>query len=150
MRKSTSIHYLADQPEILSEKGLAKPAGTTGNQTKGVHCTIPIINWGLELLLSYISAKAYEQGSVLEEDEAIYIKNLSTIRSTALLQEMLAYNSEINVDRISSLILLMIIREDRINLSKNAFAKKMQVVTQNKFWDKAYNKTTPKFINPWK
>jgi hypothetical protein len=151
MRKSTSIHYLADQPEILSEKGLAKPAGLNGNQTKGIHCTIPIINWGLELLLSYINAKAYEQGESLEnEDEAIYIRNLSTIRSTALLQEMLAYNSEINADRISSLILLMILREDRINISKNAFSKKMQVVTQNKFWDKAYNRTTPKFINPWK
>jgi hypothetical protein len=152
MRKNISTHYLADQPEILSEKGLAKPAGDTGNQRKGVHCTIPIINWGLELLLSYINARAYEQGeeSVEDEEDPIYIRNLSTIRSTALLQEMLAYNSEINADRISSLILLMILREDRINLSKNAFAKKIEVVTQNKFWDKAYKKTTTKFINPWK
>lgn len=149
MRKNTSVHYLADQPEILSEKGLAKSAGINGNQTKGVHCTVPIINWGLELLLSYINAKAYEQGEQSEEDDAIYIKNLSTIRSTALLQEMLAYNSEINADRISSLILLMILREDRINLSKNAFSKKIQVTTQNKFWDKAYHKTTTKFAVPW-
>jgi len=73
-------------------------------------------------------------GKIKEEYD--FVRNLSTIKSTALLQEMLAYNSEINADRISSLILLMILREERINISKNAFSRKVQVVTQNKFWDK--------------
>jgi hypothetical protein len=151
MRKNTSIHYLCDQPEVLSEKGLAKSAGINGNQTKGTHCSVPVINWGLELLLTYINSKAYEQNMESEEeDEAVYIRNLSTIRSTALLQEMLAYNSEINVDRVSSLILLMILREDRINLSKNAFNKKIMVTTQNKFWDRAYKNNQTKFFKPYK
>jgi len=140
MRKHTSTHYLADQPEILSEKGLAKPLSTIGNLTKGTHCSVPIINWGLELLLSYLNTKAYDQNIEEMEDEALYSRNISTIKSPALLQEMLAYNSDINVDRISSLILLMIIREDRINISKNAFSKKVEVVTSNSFWNRAYKK----------
>jgi hypothetical protein len=69
------------------------------------------------------------------------IRNLDLIKSPALLQEMMAYNSEVNADRVSSLILLMIIREDRINISKNAFQKQVNVVTKNKFWDKAYHKS---------
>jgi hypothetical protein len=153
MKKNTSLHYLCDQPEILSEKGLATRNGAAvGNQIKGTHCTIPIINWGLELLLTYINNKAYEQGDIVQDentDEAIYIRNLSTIRSPAVLQEMLAYNSEVNVDRISSLILLMILREDRIMLSKNAFNKKVEVVTTNKFWDKAYKRSPNHYFNPY-
>jgi len=148
MKKNTCLSYLCEQPEILNEKGLVQIKGAIGNQTKGVHCTTPIINWGLELLLNYINGKAYDQPETEDEDESSYVRNLSTIRSTAALQEMLAYNSEINADRISSLILLMILREDRINLSKNAFAKKVQIITQNKFWDRAYKKPYLRQFNP--
>ena len=148
MKKNTSLSYLCEQPEVLNEKGLVQIKGAIGNQTKGVHCTTPIINWGLELLLNYINSKAYDQPDIEDEDESNYVRNLSTIRSTAALQEMLAYNSEINADRISSLILLMILREDRINLSKNAFAKKVQIITQNKFWDRAYKKPYLRQFNP--
>lgn len=137
MKKFTSLHLLCDQPEVLSEKGLASPSKGIGNQTKGIHCTVPIINWGLELLLTYISARSYDQE---DQESEIYTSNLDTIKSPAMLQEMLAYNSEINVDRISSLILLMILREDRINISKNAFQKKIETVTSNAFWNKAYKK----------
>lgn len=149
MKRNNSLHLLCDQPEILMEKGLAKSSGAVGNQTKGVHCTVPIINWGLELILSYINEKAYEQGPEMEEEETEYIRNLSTIKSPALLQELLAYNSEINADRISAVILLMILREDRINISKNAFQKNISTVTKNKFWDKAYKNTMPRVYKPW-
>jgi hypothetical protein len=147
MKRNTSLAYLCDQPEVLSEKGLTKNKMAIGNQTKGTQTTTPIINWGLELVLSYINAKAYDQPNNDEDqDEAMYVRNLSTIKSPALLQEMLAYNSEINADRLSALILLMILREDRINISKNAFQKKIGLVTQNKFWDRAYKKTKPSFF----
>lgn len=140
MKNSNSLHYLCDQPQILMEKGLAKGDGAVGNQTKGTHCTTPIANWGLELILSYLGAKAYEQPYVDPDkpDEAIYIKNLHNLKSPALIQELIAYNSEINADRVSSLVLLMILREDRLNISKSAFGKKVDTVTKNKFWDKAY------------
>jgi hypothetical protein len=140
MKNSNSLHYLCDQPQILMEKGLAKGEGAIGNQTKGTHCTTPIANWGLELILSYLGARAYEQPYVDPDkpDEAVYIKNLHNLKSPALIQELIAYNSEINADRVSSLVLLMILREDRLNLSKSAFSKKVDTVTKNKFWDKAY------------
>jgi hypothetical protein len=154
MKNSNSLHYLCDQPEILKEKGLAKGESSIGNQTKGTHATTPIENWGLELILSYLNTKAYEQPYVDPEnpDEALYIKNLHNLKNPALIQELIAYNSEINADRVSSLILLMILREDRLNLSKNAFNKRIEVVTQNKFWDKAYKSFGKKkntFFNPY-
>jgi hypothetical protein len=140
MKRHTSLHYLADQPEILAEKGLAKRQDT-GNLTKGVHCNVPIINWGLDLLMSYIDEKAYDQPDLEETDEAVFMRNLDTIKSVGALQEMIAYNSDINVDRISSLILLMMLREDRIQISKNSMQKKVQTVTTNDFWNKAYKNT---------
>jgi hypothetical protein len=154
MRNTTSLHYLCDQPAVLMEKGLAKGDNNVGNQIKGTHCTPPIANWGLELILAYLNAKAYEQPymDIENPDEALYVKNIHNLRNPALMQEMIAYNSEINADRISSLILLMILREDRINLSKNAFSKKIDIVTKDKFWDKAYKSYTVKNkpYKPWK
>jgi hypothetical protein len=149
MKNQNSLFYLADQPAILAEKGLTKGDSTSGNQTKGTHCTTPIINWGLELILSYLGANAYEQPNKDEDGNVIeYVKNLSTIKSPACLQELIAFNSEINADRVSSLVLLMILREDKLNISKNAFAKKVDIVTQRGFWDRSFKKSTPKFYNP--
>jgi len=133
MKNSNSLHLLADEPEILREKGLSKGAGT-GNQLKGVHLTVPIINWGIELILSWLNLKAY----VGNEDEEDITTNLQTIKNPALLQELIAYNSEINADRVASMIHLMVLREDRYNISKNSVNKSIQTVTSSKFWDKAY------------
>lgn len=133
MKNSNSLHLLADEPEILREKGLSKGAGT-GNQLKGVHLTVPIINWGIELILSWLNLKAY----VGNENEEDITTNLQTIKNPALLQELIAYNSEINADRVASMIHLMVLREDRYNISKNSVNKSIQTVTSSKFWDKAY------------
>jgi len=139
MKNTSSLHLLADEPEILKEKGLSKGAGT-GNQLKGVHATIPIINWGLELILSWLNIKAF----VGNEEEDV-ITNLQTLKNPALLQELIAYNSEINADRVSALIHLMILREDRYNISKNSVNKSIHTVTSNSFWNKAYKNSKNKF-----
>jgi hypothetical protein len=139
MRNATSLHLLVDEPEILREKGLVKTIGI-GNQSKGTHGTTPIISWGLDLILYWLKLPAYEAN----EDEQV-ITNLQTIKSPALLQELIAYNSEVNADRVSALIYLMILREDRINISKNATRKQIQTVTSNDFWNKAYKNSNKKF-----
>jgi hypothetical protein len=140
MKNTNSLHLLADEPEILKEKGLSKGAGT-GNQLKGTHQTVPIINWGLELILSWLNQKAY----VGNEDDEDITTNLQTIKDPALLQELIAYNSEVNADRVSSLIHLMILREDRYNISKNSVNKSIHTVTSSTFWDKAYKTSKSKF-----
>lgn len=149
MKNSNSLFYLCDQPVILAEKGLTKGDSIMGNQTKGIHASTPIQNWGLELILSWLGAPAYEQPNRDEEGNVVIeVKNISTLRSPALLQELIAYNSQINADRVSSLILLMILREDRLQVSKNAFVKVTESVTQSGFWNKAYKGSKSKYYNP--
>jgi len=150
MKHNTSLHLLVDEPEILKEKGLASGKGTSGNQLKGTHATTPIINWGIELILSWLTGRAYSDRKNEEEDinETEYVKNLDTIRSPALIQELIGYNSMINADRVSALVLLMIIREDRLQISKNAMLQTVKLVTQNGFWDKAYKSSNRRFYRP--
>lgn len=143
MKNSNSLFLLCDEPEILKEKGLTKGGGT-GNQSKGVHGSVPVINWGIELILSWLQKRAYTPNEEEEEEEDI-VTNLQTLRSPALLQELIAYNNELNADRVSSLIYLMILREDRINLTMNSRQKQIQTVTANTFWDKAYKNPKIKY-----
>ena len=143
MKNKNSLYLLADEPEVLKEKGLTKGGGT-GNQSKGTHGSVPVINWGIELILTWLQKRAYEPNEG-EEDEEDIMTNLQTIRSPALLQELISYNSEINADRVSAMIYLMILREDRINITQNSFKKQVQTVTSNKFWDKAYGNPKIKY-----
>lgn len=144
MKHNNSIMYLCDEPEILKEKGLTGGSSKVGNQLKGTHATVPIINWGIELILSWLSAPAYGMNGEQDENQTL-ITNLTTLKSPALIQELIAYNSQINADRVSSLGLLMILREDRLQISKNAFLKQVRTVTQNGFWDKAYRNPNTRF-----
>lgn len=142
MKNTNSLFLLADEPEILKEKGLIKGGGT-GNQSKGTHGSVPVINWGIELILSWLTKRAYTPNE--EDEEEDIMTNLQTIRSPALLQELISYNNEINTDRVSSLIYLMILREDRINMSQNSMQKQIRTVTSNTFWDKAYKNPKIKY-----
>ena len=59
--------------------------------------------------------------------------------SPALIKEMISYNPDINVDRVSALSILMILREDRVKYTE--ISKKSSVVTksQDKMWDRAFH-----------
>jgi len=144
MKNAGSLHLLCDEPEILKERGLSKGGGT-GNQSKGTVGSTPIINWGLELILAWLESRAYTSVKNEDDETPDMTTNLQVIKSPALLRELISYNSEINTDRVSSLIYLMILREDRLNISKNSFLKKIEIVTSNKFWDKAYKNPNKKF-----
>lgn len=144
MKNSNSLHLLCDEPEILREKGLTKGGGT-GNQSKGTHGSVPVINWGLELILDWLNKPMYNAVKNEEDEVDNTLTNLMNIKSPALLQELIAYNSEINTDRVSAFIYLMILREDRSNMSKNALLKRVETVTTNRFWDKAYKSSNSKF-----
>jgi hypothetical protein len=143
MKNSNSLFLLCDEPDVLKEKGLVKGGGT-GNQSKGTHGSVPVINWGIELILSWLEKRAYAANEDEEAEEDI-VTNLQTIRSPALIQELISYNNEINADRVSSLIYLMILREDRITLTQNSRQKQIKTVTSNTFWDKAYKNPKIKY-----
>ena len=113
--KMNCLHLLADTPEYLKQKNLIKISGY-GNSTKGVSATTPIKNFGFCLirdwLLKPITTIIIEDGVEIP----ITIPNLKFIKGRALLKELILFNPDINVDRVMSLVQLMLYREEKMVL----------------------------------
>lgn len=125
--KLSCTHLLADTPEYLRDKQLVKYS-SFGSGAKGVNASAAINNYANGLirdwLLKPVSTIVEENG----EEKEITMPNLSTLRNRALIQELIAYSSSINVDRIRALGMLMLYREEKIilyngDLSKDRFEK---------------------------
>lgn len=115
--KMNSLHLLADTPEYLKNKQLIKDIGY-GNTSKGVNATAGIKVFGFTLIKDWLlkPVKVNQQ----EGDEVIEytVPNLHFLRNRALIKELIAYNPNINVDRIMSLVQLMLYREEKMILYK--------------------------------
>lgn len=113
--KMNCLHLLADTPEYLRQRQLIKTVGY-GNSAKGVSATVPIKNFGFTLirdwLLKPVTKIIVEDGVEME----ISVPNLMFIRNRALLKELILFNPDINVDRIMSLVQLMLYREEKMVL----------------------------------
>ena len=109
------VHLLADTPEYLKQQQLVKTVGY-GNSAKGVNATAPIKNEGFKLirdwLLKPVTMIAHQDG----EDMEITVPNLKFVRNRALLKELILFNPDINVDRVMSLVQLMLFREEKMVL----------------------------------
>lgn len=128
-------YLLADTPEILKDMNIQRPG--FGNKSKGVWVTEPIIKWGIDLIASWLIEQAYDMPEGMT--------NLETIRSVALLRELIAYGGDINTDRISSLLILMIYRESLIKHIENT-KNQNKTLAEDEFWDRNFN-TKKKFDN---
>jgi len=102
MKNKNCLHYVADTPEILKDYDMQKSTGVL-NKSKGTSANVAVNKWGLELQIEWLtSPSTTEEGSI----------NLNFIKSPAYLRECMLYNPNVNCDRISSMGLLMIYREE--------------------------------------
>lgn len=126
--KMSCLHLLADTPEYLRDKQLVKYS-SFGSNAKGVNASAAINLYANERikdwLLKPIPTIVQEDG----EDKQVMIPNLYRIRNRALLQELIAFTPEINVDRVRSLGMVMLYREEKMILYNGS-------ISQDKF-DKA-------------
>jgi hypothetical protein len=115
-------HLLADTPEYLREKQLVKYS-SFGSNSKGVNATAAVNAYANMLirdwLLKPVTMSTIEDG----EEKIITVPNLSFIRNKALIEELIAFNPEINVDRIRALGMVMLYREEKIILYQGLFDK---------------------------
>lgn len=119
--KKNCVYKLADTPEYLKDRQLIKEIGY-GNKGKG----IPMYggsgkgglrDYGFRLIKDWL----LHPTTVIEKDESgqeieTKIPNLYHIRNRALLKELILFNPDINVDRIMSLLQLMLYREEKMIL----------------------------------
>ena len=114
-KKRNLLHYLAEVPQVLKDVADLSTF-KVGNKKYGTYATVPVIKYGERLIKSWLEKPAYGE----EEDSGIL--NLHKIRSAGLLRELLSYGSG-NFDRVSSLLLLMIQREEMFGQFENKSIK---------------------------
>lgn len=125
--KMSCVYLLADTPEYLRDKQLVKYS-SFGSNAKGVNASAAINLYANERikdwLLKPIPTIIQEDG----EDKQITIPNLYRLRNKALIQELIAFTPEINVDRVRALGMVMLYREEKMilyngNISQDKFDK---------------------------
>lgn len=111
-----STHLLADTPEYLRDKQLIKYSRMGSNQ-KGVNASAAINNYANGLIRDWL-LKPVNIITKNDEGEEIEttVPNLYRVRNRALLEELIAFNPEINVDRVRALGMVMLYREEKMIL----------------------------------
>ena len=109
-----ALHLLADSPEILRDMDIVK-ANLFGNRAKGTRTTKDVIKLGKTLqrtwMLTPYEEERYDDDT--GKTTTMTIPNLRRIRSIGYIKECIAWNPDINTDRVSAMDMVMILREDR-------------------------------------
>lgn len=114
MEKSRATFRLADTPEYLRDKQLVKYS-SFGSSAKGVNASANINNFANRLIKDWLLMKVPIE--VKQEDGHIEIQEipkLYKLKNRALIEELIQFNPDINVDRIRALGMLMLYREQYI------------------------------------
>lgn len=120
--KMNCLYLLTDVLDFLKDKDMVK-GSSYGNKAKGTNATAAINAYARNLLRSWLLRPVPIIQTIDGEDQEVMIPNLYTLRSRALIKELILYNSEGNFDRISSMGMLMLLREDKIILYKGEVSK---------------------------
>ena len=127
--KMNSLSILTDTLEYLKDRDMIK--GTPyGNKSKGVQATLPINNFARTLIRDWLLKPTVITTVVDGESAEVQVPNLFRLRQRALIKELIQWNNEGNFDRVSSLGMLMLLREDRMILY-GGDEKRMQKVEKN-------------------
>lgn len=133
---SNSLHLFCDTPDILADKSIVK-IQTIGNKSKGTRVSgnqsgSNVVGFGINETLSWLESQAY--------DKPDGTRNMDTIKSPALLRELIGYSPQINCDRVSSLILLMILRADRFRITESSKTESVKTKSSDPLFKNAYMK----------
>lgn len=113
--KLNCTHLLADTPEYLRDKQLVKYSSFGSNQ-KGVNASAAINNYANGLIRDWLLQPVSTTITENNETKEIQMPRLYLLRNRALIEELIAFTPEINVDRIRALGMVMLYREEKIIL----------------------------------
>lgn len=109
-----STHLLAETPEYLRDKQLIK-YGNAGSNAYGVNASAAINNYANSLLRDWFNKLV---PIVIEREDGtsdqVNVPVIYTLKTRALIEEAIQFNSEINVDRIRAMGMVMIYRQEYI------------------------------------
>lgn len=139
--KMNCTHLLADTPEYLRDKQLIKYS-RIGSSQKGVSASAPINNYANGLIRDWLMKPV---PTIIKNDEGqeveITIQNLFNLRNRALLEELIAFNPELNVDRIRALGMVMLYREEKMVLYQGNPARDRDITSADYLGNDPFFKT---------
>ena len=150
--KMSCTHLLADTPEYLRDKQLVKYS-SFGSNSKGVNASAPINNYANKLtkdwLMKPVTITVKNDDGTEEQKD---VPNLYTLRNRAFIQELIAFNPEINVDRVRAFGMVMLYREEKVilyngNIGRNRLNKaRAGYLGNDPFFKKNYDDKITKYI----
>lgn len=113
-KQMNSLNLLINTLEYLKDKQIIKAVGA-GNKSKGFNATQGVNEYARRLIKTWLLSPI----NILQEDENGELKEVTTqmlytIKSKALLQELIQWNSVGNFDRVSSLGATMLYRQGMV------------------------------------
>lgn len=142
--KMNCTHLLADTPEYLRDKQLIKYS-RFGNNAKGVNASGAINSYANRLISEWLikpipTIIKNEDGT----EQETTIQRLYTLKNRALIEELIAYNPELNFDRIRALGMVMLYREEKMILYqgdvRNNVENRKAGLENDPFFEKNYRK----------
>lgn len=152
--KMNCTHLLADTPEFLRDKQLIKYS-SFGSNAKGVNASAAINAYANNLIRDWLMKPVTIIQNVDGEDVEVTVYNLNFLRNRALIEELIAFNPEINVDRIRALGMVMLYREEKMVLYQGNPSRDSEEVPKNylgndKFFTENYRVVQAPFQKPSK
>jgi len=135
------LYLLCDTPQILKDMELTTPKAQYGNKSKGTHASAAINKLGRDLQAEWMMTDAYGEDNLW---------NLHKLRSFGYLEEAIKWNADGNFDRISSMGMLMILREERKKRNQQAKEnkqKKLNQLSDDPFFSKNFSTKIDKDFN---
>lgn len=138
------VYLLTETLEYLKDKQLIKDTGY-GNKSRGVVATQAINAYARNLLRSWLLRPINVIQEIDGEPQEVTIPALFTLRSRALIKELINYNNQGNFDRISSMGMLMLLREDKMITFQGDVSKEKQerasasYLGNDPFFERNYN-----------
>lgn len=111
--KMNSVYLLTETLEYLKDKDMVK-GNLYGNKSRGTQASLPINNFARTLIRDWLLKPVTVVTKVDGKEVETQVPNLFRLRQRALIKELIQWNSEGNFDRVSSLGMLMLLREDRM------------------------------------
>lgn len=145
--RMNSLYLLTDVLDFLKDKDMVK-GQFYGNKAKGTNATAPVNSYGRMLLRNWLLKPTAVIQEVDGEMQEVLVPNLFTLRDRAFIKELINFNPDGNFDRISSHIMLMLLREDRLiayqgDLQKSKEDSDPDYLGNDKFFEKNYTERIP-------
>lgn len=118
-------HLLADTPEYLRDKQMIKYSAF-GSNAKGINASAAINNYANNLIRDWLLQPVPTIIKEGGEEKEVNIPRLYSLRNRALLEELISYTPELNVDRIRALGMVMLYRQEKIILYRDNLNAKSQ------------------------